>query len=134
MSTVDPTTAALTGMLPFLLVVAAVLSLPVCFGLLHLYRRAVLSGMNTPAGVAPGPPPSAALPRPPGVPLRLMRLDGGHAADVATLDAAALARARRGPWRQAAVYAAAGLVFAVVMTAGWLRRTMNSAFRSSSRS
>ena len=33
---VDATTLALTGMLPFIVIAAALVSLPVCFGLLRL--------------------------------------------------------------------------------------------------
>ncbi len=97
----------LTGQLPFILLVATLLALPVSLGLLHLYRRAVVRSMRTTAGAtdagtaSPDPPPE------PGPGTR-------PAADV--LETAL----RRGPWRAAAVYTVAGLAYAVVMVTGVL--------------
>lgn len=97
----------LTGQLPFILLVATLLALPISLGLLHLYRRAVVRSMRTTAGAtdtgtaSPAPPPE---PRPGPRP----------AADV--LEAAL----RRGPWRTAAVYAVAGVAYAAVMVTGVL--------------
>jgi len=42
LTTTDPTTLALTGQLPFILSVGAILALPLSFLLINLYRRAVL--------------------------------------------------------------------------------------------
>ena len=46
MTATDPTTLALTGQLPFIFSLGAILALPLSFLLLRLYRRAVLKGMN----------------------------------------------------------------------------------------
>lgn len=118
----DAVTRALTGMLPFIVLAAALLSLPVCFGLLHLYRRAVLAGMNRLAGVAVAPAVPAVRGAPP-MALRVLRLHARTPAEPAGVDAAALRRARRGPWRAAALYAFAGGVYALVMAVGWLLAT-----------
>lgn len=115
------TTVALTGMLPFVVLVAAALSLPVCWLLLRLYRAAVLRGMDARAGTTS---PAAAQARrgPPASPLRIAELEqypdsGAHS----------LRQAARGPWISAAVYACAGLAYAAVMTAGWLLATRDHA-------
>ena len=68
----DPVTLALTGMLPFMLIVAAALALIVSLGLLWSYKRAVLKSMRARGGrggAAPeahtgpfaAPPPDAPL-------------------------------------------------------------------------
>lgn len=105
---------ALTGALPFLIIVAAVLSVPLCAALLALYRRAVIRGMArlSGAGVAPPNP----LVGPALSPLELQLLDAG-AAPIST----PLSRhARLLPWRAAGVYLAAGTVYALVMSAAFL--------------
>jgi len=48
--TQDPLTTALTGQLPFVLLMAAGLARPVSFFLLWLYRRAVLRSMRARGG------------------------------------------------------------------------------------
>jgi hypothetical protein len=53
-ATTDPTTLALTGALPGVLIGGALLALPVSLLLLWLYRRAVLRSMN--AAARGGPP------------------------------------------------------------------------------
>lgn len=107
-STGISTTVALTGVLPFVVLVAAALSLPVCLFLLRLYRRSVLAGMSTFAGaVAPQQAPEA--PRhPPAAPLKIESAEGRLPAIGTPVDAAILRAAARGPWRSAAVYACVG--------------------------
>ncbi len=127
---------ALTGHIPFTLLVAAALAYPLSRFLLWLYTRAVLRSMrarttprdpvrdrarSTAATVAPpqdaSPPPSA------GPALQLE--EAGSASGIA-LPAAAAALYRDmvvRPWRVAAVYAVAGGAFAAVMTAAFLLST-----------
>ncbi len=105
---------ALTGALPFMLIVAAVLSVPVCALLLRLYRRSVIAGMAQRSG-------QAAEPERVGggtvaAPLQVLRLNAASP----VVDGASLRRARRLPWQAAAVYLAAGLAYAVVMAVSFL--------------
>lgn len=104
---------ALTGALPFVVLLAAVLSAPLCALLLWLYRRAVIRGMGQRSGAGGEPPHgvSGGEPRNPPPALRLLQLDAASAG----ADNAAWRHARRAPWQSAAVYAAAGLVYALVM-------------------
>lgn len=106
---------ALTGALPFMLVAAALLSVPVCALLLRLYRRSVIAGMAQRSGQGAEPARGAGGPAP--EPLSILRLTA--AASVA--DSAAWRGARRLPWRAAAVYLAAGLAYGVVMAVSFLR-------------
>ena len=110
-------TAALTGMLPSLVLVAALLSLPVCLLLLRLYRRAVLRGMGILAGTAAATPLPAARAAP-GAALQIVEVEPAAAPAPTGTAAQALQRGVRGPWRAALVYAGAGLVYALLMTAG----------------
>lgn len=115
------TTVALTGMLPFVVLVASALSLPVCWLLLRLYRTAVLKGMDARAGAA-SPPAAHPQRSPPTSPLRIAELEQNS-----NSGAQGLRQAARGPWTSAAVYACAGLAYAAVMTAGWLLATGDDA-------
>src|SRR5262245_9038287 len=98
---------ALTGQLPFILLAATILALPISFGLLRLYRRAVVRSMRSTGGsgggetMKPGLAPEHLTgPRPPA--------------------GAVEALLRRGPWRAAIVYAIASGAYAVVMVTGVL--------------
>ncbi len=115
------TTVALTGMLPFVVLVAAALSLPVCWLLLRLYRATVLKEMDARAGAA-APAAAPAQRTPPASPLCITELEHSLKSD-----AQSLRQAARGPWTSAAVYACAGLAYAAVMTAGWLLATRDTA-------
>src|SRR5262245_3293935 len=98
---------ALTGQLPFILLAATILALPISFGLLRLYRHAVVRSMRSTGGsgggetMKPGLAPEHLTgPRPPA--------------------GAVEALLRRGPWRAAIVYAIAsgaamGLLTAVAV-------------------
>ena len=112
------TTVALTGMLPFVVLLAAALSLPLCFLLLRLYRASLLKGMDARAGTAAPAPAARVQPGPPAVPLHIAHLDQRPAASAAIVRLAV-----RGPWQLAAVYAGSGIAYAAVMTAGWLLAT-----------
>lgn len=121
------TTVALTGVLPFVVLVAAVLSLPACFFLLRLYRRSVLAGMDTEAGAAAPQAQSEPQRGPPATPLQIATLDSNAPAGDRAADRNALRQAVRGPWRSAAVYSCAGIAYAGVMTAGWLLASRDAA-------
>lgn len=104
----DPVTLALTGMLPFIILLAAALTPVIALSLLRLYRRRVLSGMNRSSGVATaGERPLSAPPVRPRVAL-----------EVTVEEAATLPGVGAPPvyWRSLAVYGASGAVFALIMT------------------
>jgi len=102
----------LTGQLPFILLLATILALPISLGLLRLYRRAVVRSMRATAGTgsiaggAPEPSPSP---------------EGRGVARPAA--AAVEALLRGGPWRAATVYGIASCAYAVVMVTGVLLST-----------
>lgn len=104
---------ALTGALPFAIVLAALLSVPLCAGLLWLYRRAVLRGMSQQAGpagqVTAANGSAAAVGKPPPA-LQLEQLAAAPSAD-----SAAWRHSRRAPWQSAGIYLVAGTVYAVLM-------------------
>lgn len=100
---------ALTGALPFMLIAAAVLSVPVCALLLRLYRRSVVAGMAQRSGQGSELQRQASGPA--AEPLQVQRLDAAAAID----DSPAWRLARRRPWLAAATYLAAGGAYAVVM-------------------
>jgi hypothetical protein len=103
---------ALTGQLPFILLVATILALPISFGLLRLYRRAVVRSMRATGGdetAKAGPAPE-------------------YRPSVRPAAAAVEALLRRGPWRAATVYAIASGAYAVVMVTGVLLATKLEAF------
>ena len=105
---------ALTGALPFLLILAAMLSLPLCALLLALYRRAVIRGMSQRSGGGVAPPNPAV-----GVSLQPLELQL-LAADGASFNTPLWRHARLLPWRSGAVYLAAGLVYALFMSGAFL--------------
>src|SRR5499433_1637991 len=98
---------ALTGQLPFILLVATILALPISFGLLRLYRRAVVRSMRSTGGSGGGQPLKPA-PEP------------EHVTGARPPAGAVEALLRRGPWRAATVYAIASGAYAVVMVTGVL--------------
>jgi hypothetical protein len=123
---IDPVTTALTGKLPFYLLLAAVLTFPLAWGVLQLYARAVRRSMGSRAhGYS-----TAAAARAPDAPLSA---PGGSQADTraATLydlsesapnasGDTLLARLLSGPRRAALVYAAAGGAYGMLMAAAQL--------------
>jgi hypothetical protein len=113
-------TVALTGLLPFVVLVASVLAYPVTVLLLRLYRRSVQKGMHAAGGVQPETHPPASAARAPANALEFVVLDGASHTDT---QAPAYRRAISGPWRATMAYAIAGVVYAAVMTTGWLIAT-----------
>jgi hypothetical protein len=115
-ATTDPTTIALTGTLPGVLIGGALLALPASLLLLWLYRRAVLRSMNA---AARGGDATAKL--------RTTALAGSaRALNIAFADARSAASAApetrrilRGPWYAAAVYVLGGAAYACVMSVPW---------------
>ncbi len=110
-------TVMLTGMLPFVVIVASLLAIPVSLILLRIYKRAVRRGMTTGGSmVASGDPAPRSAP---GAALEVKALpgDSGIRFDKMKpiLQTASFAR-----WRTAAVYAAAGACYAAIMTGGLL--------------
>lgn len=117
MATTDPVTLALTGQLPFVLLLSVVLALPVSYALLQLYRRKVLAGMRGES--APSAEPSQAP-----IPLDSHPSIGAGELTLKVLDASApdagtaqpsYARAMSAPWHTGAIYATGGLAFAAIM-------------------
>lgn len=125
MPATDPTTVALTGQLPFILSTGAILSLPLSYLLLRLYRRALLRGMNR-RGKKPvegGETSRAGRSEPTPLPageFRLTVLDA--TSPTRTGEAGALFhRARSAPWRAGMIHGAGAVVFAAVMAFCFLR-------------
>ena len=115
-ATTDPTTLALTGALPGVLLGGALLALPVSLLLLWLYRRAVLRSMNAAArgGDATAKMRAASVAGP------------ANALNIAFADARSVPDAvpgtrdvMRAPWRAAAVYVLGGAAYACVMSVPW---------------
>ncbi|MEO6164628.1 MAG: hypothetical protein ABIP88_10855, partial [Candidatus Binatia bacterium] len=119
----DALTVALTGQLPFILVIAAVLALIASFLLLKLYRRSVIksmrrrgtSGLFETKGFLPPEPEH----KPNEAPLSFIFVDRVQA--MARTDGDKLFRsARRRRWLTAFVQTIAGVCFAATMTAAFL--------------
>jgi len=120
------TTVALTGLLPFVVLVAAILSLPACFFLLRRYRRSVLAGMLSTAGPNVPPVPATSTRKAAAGALEIAYLADITAIAGSVGDPTAVRQGVLGPWKVAAVYACAGIAYAVVMTAGWMLATKDT--------
>lgn len=146
----NPAILIATGALPTLILVAAVLTLPVCLALLALYRRAVLRSMarTSPAEREPtealaggvgeraagsaapatdGESPAAAaaaVPAPTGPPPRALEFEIVGDARLAPPHPlrAAMQRSLRAT---SLIHVAAGLVYALVLTGAWMRFSWN---------
>jgi len=116
-------TVALTGMLPFIVLVASGLAFPVCLFLLKLYRRSVTKGMAlVGAGESAAREPTVVA-RAPSTQLRVAAMCGNSVPIGVDTEAHAYRGAVSGPWRASAAYAVAGMAYALVMTVGWLLAT-----------
>ena len=109
------TTVMLTGMLPFIVLVASLLAIPVSLVLLRMYKRAVRRGMsagNSSAAAvddrARSMPPSQ---------LQVATVSVGSPSLQFDKSTPAYRAACYSCWRTAAVYAAAGACYAAIMTA-----------------
>lgn len=113
-----------TGALPALILLAAVLTLPVCLALLALYRRAVLRSMarTSPDAASAAPSAPEAMPAavtPPDTPLRFETLASAAAASGGP---SPLRAAMRQSLQAASlIHVVAGLVYALVLTGAWMR-------------
>ena len=116
----DPITLALTGQLPFIVLVAAVLALPLSFFLLWLYRRAVLRSMRGRSGAVIPSASGPSISSPPSSGIELSFDAGSGTSALAPGAEIVLRQARRRPWQAAAVYAAAGASYALSMSILWL--------------
>ena len=114
--TADPVVTMLTGRLPLLLITAALLTWPIAMGLLAFYTRSVRRSMRSRVGAAPASvaaPAASAMPAAEDVasPHTLQSdTSAPPSADAERLSNDLVAQ----PWRVAAVYAIAGLVYAFV--------------------
>ena len=109
-------TAILTGTLPFILLASALLTAPVAFFLLWLYRRAVIRSMNRMGGGAKSAPPvsnAGAVSAPQS--LRITAVGAGSVG--ASTRYIAVGQSLR---QLGLVYIAAGLAYALVFTAIWM--------------
>ena len=126
MTTTDPTTLALTGQLPFILALGAILALPLSFLLLRLYRRAVLKRMNQRSERSPGSRKTEAAGQAEPVEkasgnLQLNIVDAAAEQGAEHVGGMLYRRACSTPWRAALVYLAGGALFAAVMAFSFLR-------------
>jgi hypothetical protein len=123
---VDPVTLALTGHLPFDLLVAAVLTWPTALALLWLYTRAVRRSMRSHTPESASSPPSTrstpSMPSTPGpsTPAALHDLHDVHERAAMPGGDPLFARLMGQPRRAAVVYAAGGSAYAVVMASATL--------------
>jgi hypothetical protein len=120
---IDPA-VALFVLLPFVLILAAVLALPVSVGLLGFYRRAVLKSMHVRANPLMAKPALHQTSAPPDLTERtrldLAVLDHTSPVETGPGAEALYSGILRAPRRTAAIYAAAGSCYTLVMTAAFL--------------
>ena len=126
-ATYDSLTVALTGRLSTVLLLAPALALLASLGLLKLYRRSVLRSMGARGGApltgrsevppAPGQPAE-------GGPAAVVLEEGYEREPANGAPGEVLyAEAMRDPWRAAAIYAAAGSCYSIVMATAFLAAT-----------
>lgn len=125
--TSDSITNNLPGLILLILIIALPLAFLVSVALLGLYRRAVLRTMGTRAHVAPTesmPVATSTLPQePPQTPLNIVILDSASSRTASSAPEDLYTSLLRAPWHAAAIYAVAGLCYALVMTAVFLAAT-----------
>ena len=112
-------TTALTGMLPFIVVVSAVLTAIVSVLLLWLYKRAVVRSMSASAG-APPPVSRVSLPGVSGKSPGLTMTTIGTGDPVAGMGHAAYQATSASLRRIGVVYIVAGLAYAFVLSLPWM--------------
>lgn len=104
-----------TGVLPFLVLLSAALTLPVSLGLLALYRRAVLRSMARSGGTSPPDAPTPPPARPPEARLALEDV-----APAPPVGGPATRAIRRSLGRAVSVQVAAGLAYALSLSVAWM--------------
>src|SRR5262249_55955854 len=115
-------TVIVTGVLPFVILIATVLAFPICFALLSVYRRSVLREMSRASDAPVTRGPTAAVHSPVSH-IRTIALDSNSTRNQNGIESSQYRRALLGPWRASAAYAVAGVAYAAVMTAGWMIAT-----------
>jgi hypothetical protein len=119
----------LTGTLPFAVLLAAALAIPISVFLLRLYRRAVNKGMSV-GGIIEATTETPSTPGAPGQPPMppLKMVMSSLATNGGQIDnrSAAYRVATQGPAVRAAVYAVAGAAFSITLTVGWFAATRDS--------
>ena len=117
----------LPGLMLFILLVAVPLAFLVSIGLLRLYRRAVFRAMRTRANLGlteSVPLETSAIPQEPvQTVLDITDLDSVSGITTGSAAGGLYTNLRRAPWRAAAVYAVAGLCYAIVMAISHLAAT-----------
>lgn len=105
----------ITGAVPFALLIAALLAVPLALGLLRLYRRSVVAGMVERSGHGQASrPPAAAAPPPP------LTVAWLTPASPRPSPSAAFVHAVRAPARAAGVLGAGGMVYGLAMALAFL--------------
>jgi hypothetical protein len=107
-------TTVLTGLLPAVIVLAALFAGVASLGLLWLYRRAVARGMKSGDAV---PPTTLTTEQPPPGDLTIEHLEVTQAEQIGGAIPQAVSRSRR---RLATAYLVAGIAYAVVMSTPWM--------------
>jgi hypothetical protein len=124
MTTTDPTTFAITGQLPFILLLATLLAFPLSFLLLGLYRRNVLKGMNRPSNSPPATRESTDDGKPPQLATNAARrpviVETAAGKQPGQADGTLYRRAISSPRRAGLVYGAGGLAFSAVLAFSFL--------------
>jgi len=116
-------TTRLTGELPVILMVAVALTVIVSAWLLWLYRRATLRGMADEAGVVEPPTQGSDwvdVTPTPRAPLTITSQLGGMLSSSVAVAESTYRRTVRLLWGVAAIYAAGGLVYVLILTVPWL--------------
>ncbi len=112
----DRNQLALTGQLPGILELAVPLALVASLLLIFIYRLAVKRSMRHRGGKAEPPPSEVKQAREaPSVPLDIVTVEDTRAS--ARASSKIEARSLAGPWRNAAIYGAAGLCYVLILTA-----------------
>src|SRR5215510_54438 len=115
-------TVALTGVLPAILLVATLLTFPLSWLLLRLYRRAVIRSMGQRAGAREDgaiSPPGGGAPAIAAAPLVIETVNRERTA-AAGPDDPAWEQILRSQRRLAAVYTLSGIAYALVMASPWV--------------
>jgi hypothetical protein len=115
-------TVALTGALPAVVIISAILTALVAELLLWLYRRAVVRAMNMQSGVAAAPVEAAAKPSVAGAgAFPVLAIMSSTSQSVESSTGGEAYREAMLPLRRAAlVYALGGLAYAFVLTGAWM--------------
>lgn len=118
---IDPVVLALTGQLPSIIILAAILAYPLSLILLWLYKRAVLKLMNKQAAAQSESPTTLSTPIPPPTPLPALEFVTLSAdANSSQNNESILSKLITHRLRYAAtVYGAAGALFVLLMTFAW---------------